>query len=441
MAAGVSGSVVGFHYALVDDILTREDFDHKIEEKVASYGGAIDETAAALLVVEETGRSHQKISSITPSPSLVSLYGKVVHRTDPKEFTRDDGSPGCVARIELADETGTIPLVLWDEMAAGVPELEDGMVLEVIGRPKAGRQTEVHALAVRETAVAITLPEKRGHSSSSTAGIDARVLAIEPPRSFQRKDGGAGVVQEAIIGDPTGFARFITWDPALLEGIVEGSSIRITDAERRASDDGIEYLARDATGIEQIPGEIEICYTPPGQVLDKGTYTVCGRITTIHPVRPFTTRRGDSSWVRNLFIEGGLRIVIWGERACDPLLPGETIAVYNAKARLNRYGDVELSVGFGSAVRVIREECMERELVGVTVLSPEGLSFATADALSILEGAALPLAARFRLSGELSGSRFIVRSEELLPPDDMADLLERVSRLAPDSLSPSMVRD
>ncbi|MDO8840844.1 OB-fold nucleic acid binding domain-containing protein [Methanocalculus sp.] len=428
-----------FHYALVDDLLTREEFDRQVEEMVASHGGLIDETAAALLVVEGTGRSHQKIGAITPSPTLVSLYGKVAGVSTPKEFTRDDGSEGCVARVEVADETGTVTLVLWDQMAAGVVEIEEGTVIEVIGRPKEGRRTEVHALAVRETAVEISLDSTPKPTLSRETEIDARILAVGPTRTITRRDGGEGKVTEAIIGDATGCARFITWSPALFDTLTEGASVRIQGALRRSSDEGIEYVAQEETRILPLDHEVPICLTPPGEVMDKGVYSVRGTITTLHPARPFTTRRGEASWVRNLFIDGPLRIVIWGERARDPFLCGETIEVYNASARLNRYGDVELSVGFGSAIRVIPDVSEEMVVEGVTILSPEGISVFDAGNLYILEYAVLPLASRFRLKGRLSGRRFLVDEAEPIPVDP-TDLEVRAEALCGSSLSPPEVR-
>lgn len=428
-----------FHYALVDDILNQEEFDRRIEEMIAYHGGAIDETAAALLVVEELGRNHQKIQAITDSPSLVSFFGKVVEVTDPKQFSRDDGSEGFVSRIELADNTGSIPLVLWDEMAAGVSELEEGTVIEVIGRPKKGWMTEVHALAVRETSVEITLSEEKSRSFSPSADIDARFLAIEPPRTFIRRDGREATIQEAIIGDPSGCARFITWEPAILEGISEGTSVRITGAKRRSSDDGIEYIAQEGTTIIPLDEEIGFSFRKTSEVHDKGVYSVRGTITTLHPARQFTTRRGKPSWVRNLFIDGSLRIVIWGDRARDPFLCGEMIEIYNAGARLNRYGDVELSVGFGSALRVIPTQIEEVVIEGVIILTSEGTALSDGRDIFVIESPDLHLAARYRISGQLSGRRLVV--DEAIPlPLDSGSLRERATALIDPSLSPSGVR-
>lgn len=426
-----------FHYALVDDILTREEFDRRVEEKAASFGGAIDETAAALLVVEDIGRAHQKIGAITPSPSLVSLYGRVMRLTEPREFTRDDGSVGCVARVELADETGSIILILWDEKAAGIHEVETGTVLEVIGRPKEGRRTEIHGLAVRVTGVEIQIPVQKESSLPSEADIDARILAIQPPRRFSRRDGGEGTIYEAIIGDPTGSARLLGWDSPLFDTLSEGASVRITGAKRRSTDTGVEYLLEEGSGIIPLDHEIGVLLTPPHEVMDKGVYSVRGRITTVHPARPFTTRKGEASWVRNLFIEGPLRVVIWGERARDPFFPDEMIEVYNAAARLNRYGDVEVSVGFGSAIRVLPEVSCDLEIEGVVVLSPEGTALATRDNLYILESDDLLLAGRYRLNGRLCGKRLIV-DEAMQIVTDPGALGDRLDASA--SLSPPAVR-
>lgn len=428
-----------FHYALVDDILKQEEFDRRIEEKIAFHGGAIDETAAALLVVEDLGRSHQKILDINDSPSLVSFFGKVVQVTDPKEFTRDDGSSGCVARVELADSTGSIPLVLWDEMAAGVSELEEGTVIEVIGRPKKGRMTEVHGLAVRETSVEITISGEKSRSFTSSADIDARMLVIDSPRTFTRRDGVEVTIQEAIIGDPSGCARFVTWEPALLEGFSEGSSVRITGAKRRSSDNGIEYIAQEGTTIIPLDDPIGFSFKKTNEVHDKGIYSVRGTITSLHPPRQFTTRRGEPSWVRNLFIEGPLRIVIWGDRAREPFLCGETIEIYNAAARLNRFGDIELSVGFGSAIRVVPDETEERVIEGVIILTSEGTALADEETLYLVESPDLLPAARYRISGQLSGRRLVVEEAEHIPVDP-ASLGERAAALTDPSLSPSGVR-
>ena len=47
-----------FHYALVDDLISREEFERRTESKMEECGDLIDDVTAAMLVVGELGRQH-----------------------------------------------------------------------------------------------------------------------------------------------------------------------------------------------------------------------------------------------------------------------------------------------------------------------------------------------------------------------------------------------
>jgi len=108
---------VHFHYALVDDLISREEFERRVEEKMQECGDLIDDVTAAMLVLGELDRQHVKISGLSGRSTLFSFFGKVITVTPPKEFTRQDGGKGWVAHLILADETGQVRAVLWDEKA------------------------------------------------------------------------------------------------------------------------------------------------------------------------------------------------------------------------------------------------------------------------------------------------------------------------------------
>jgi ssDNA-binding replication factor A large subunit len=65
-----------------------------------------------------------KISKITQGSSNVHLVGKVKEVFPASTFTRSDMSTGTVKRVTLADETGEIPVVIWNEK---VEELEKNL--------------------------------------------------------------------------------------------------------------------------------------------------------------------------------------------------------------------------------------------------------------------------------------------------------------------------
>ena len=97
--------MVRYHYALVDDLISREEFDRRIEQKITACGNLADEVAAALLVVRDLDRSHVKIRGLRGRSSLFCFYARILACAEPKEFDRPDGNKGMVARLTVADET------------------------------------------------------------------------------------------------------------------------------------------------------------------------------------------------------------------------------------------------------------------------------------------------------------------------------------------------
>ena len=109
--------MVLFHYALVDDLISQEEFERRVEEKIDECGDLLDEPTAAMLVVDALGRQHVKVKQLLGKSSLFCFFAKVIDKTEPKEFDRKDSEKGWVATILAGDETGTTRIVLWDERA------------------------------------------------------------------------------------------------------------------------------------------------------------------------------------------------------------------------------------------------------------------------------------------------------------------------------------
>jgi len=54
-----------------------------------------------MMVIGELGREHVKIKGLGAKSSLFSFFGKVIDKTEPKEFDRADGEKGWVATLLL----------------------------------------------------------------------------------------------------------------------------------------------------------------------------------------------------------------------------------------------------------------------------------------------------------------------------------------------------
>ena len=207
--------MVLFHYALVDDLISKEEFERRVEEKIEECGDLLDEPTAAMFVVGALGRQHVRIRDLSGKSSLFCFFAKVIDKTGPKEFDRKDGEKGWVATLLVGDETGTIRVVLWDEKAGAALEIATGDVLEVIGRHPGKSTREIYALALRKASCEITCTATAGGNGSGMSpepvDLDVLLIGADAPRTFTRRDGTTGEMQECVIGDATGTARLIAW--------------------------------------------------------------------------------------------------------------------------------------------------------------------------------------------------------------------------------------
>lgn len=407
-----------FHHALVDDLITKEEFERRVDQKIDECGDLVDEPTAAMMVVGELGREHVKIKGLSAKSSLFSFFGKVVDKTEPKEFDRADGEKGWVATLLLGDETGTTRVVLWDEKAGAALDVEVGEVLEVIGRHPGKSTREIYALALRKVSIEIAGPAREagnGSLSNEPVDLDVVLIARGEPRTYTRRDGSTGEMVDALIGDAAGTARLVAWAPELLLSVSPGSCLHITGAKPNQRDEGRSYSLDEKSTVVPAELAISVPFTHPGSVGDQGVYSVRGEVKQVQQPRSFTTRNGSTSWVKNIVItEGGddLNVVLWGEHALVPIAPGDNIEVYHATAKPGRSGFIELAAGRGSVVRVPDNGARPLVFTGTIIPGP-GCTFIDNGSERFLIEADFPAGTELRVTGTVQGSRII--PEEIVP--------------------------
>lgn len=402
------------HYALVSDLLTREEFEQRVEEKAESLGGIVDEITAAMLVVEDFGRSHVKIGDIPKATAaVVSFFGKILSIEGPREFTREgESTPGLVASLVLGDPTGTTKTTLWDEQAAAVSELAVDSVVEVIAKPRFGKK-EVSFVALRESSVEIVETKKPPTSEVLANPFVVTVLHISPVREIERRNGTISYLQEYLVGDESGTTRLSTWSPENFSDVDVGTTVSISGVSRKEDDGIVEYQALDTAVVTPHPTHVPVLTIDAGDVEEGQCPVVTGTVVSVSEVRTFINRRNTESKVRNIKIQGEdgdeLAVSLWKDEAEKLILPGDAVEIINAVAKPSRFSGLELSVGHGSVIRVLSEEEEPAELSGRVVLRPIGLTLENADGVFVLIGDNLPEPGLFvTLSGMRSGIRFQV---------------------------------
>lgn len=405
-----------FHYALVDDLITREEFERRVATKIDECGDLVDEPTAAMMVVGELGRAHVKIRGLGAKSSLFSFFGKVIDKTEPKEFDRADGEKGWVATLLLGDETGTTRVVLWDEKAGAALDTAVGDVLEVIGRHPGKNMQEIYALALRKAGCEITCATSPGGAklSAGPEDLDAVLLAVEPVRTFTKRDGSTGQMVEAVIGDARGTARLVAWMPELLAGLPAGSTVHISDAKPGNRSEGRDYSIDEKSTVTVTDTIVTVPFSPLKSVADTGFYSVKGTVTQVRQPRSFTTRERTTSWVRNVVIGDGdeeLRIVLWGESALVPVSPGDPVEIYHAAAKPGKFGGIELNAGRGSVFRVPTETVRPITFSGTIIAGP-GCLFIDNDTERYLVEGTFIHGSEVKVTGILKGSRIIPERAE-----------------------------
>ncbi|MDD1674744.1 MAG: OB-fold nucleic acid binding domain-containing protein [Methanomicrobiales archaeon] len=397
-----------FHFALVDDILSREEFERRVQQKITQTGDLIDEQTAAMLVVRECGREHVKIRDLGARASVTSFFAKVIATDSPRMITRPDGREATIAHLTVGDESGQATVVLWDDKAAFVDEIGCGDVLEIIGRPSRSRIGEVHLLAARRAGCDIAVNGAKIPQTGSNDPIAVRILTLGEVRTFTRKDQSPGEMQEGIVGDAQGTYRFVCWAPHLISCLAPGSGVRLSGAKRMVRPDGEEEVHLDQNGtVEPCTLAGDTPRTPIIAVQEGRIPAVEGIVADLSAVRGFSSRRGDRSWVRNGMIRddtGTLAVVLWGEYARMPITDGDRIVVYGARARKGRSSLLELHAGRFSGVVLQKGTSQEKTIEGTIIPTPGGPVIDTGEEWYYLAGE-YPWGREMRVQGSVEGRR------------------------------------
>jgi len=354
--------------------ITLEEFKEKVQEKIKSMGELCDEKTAAMLVAHDLGMDvapkipDVKIGEISPDVKNVSFVGKVTDVYEPREFTRDDGSLGRVANILVSDETGSIRVALWNDLAdlVKVDALKIGRVVKINGYVKEGYTGIEVSIGrggslefVEDKDVAIKM-HKIHEIEPGMNGINVvgKVLDVAEMRTFKREDGTEGCVCSLTIGDETGKIRTVLWGDAAKDvKFAPGDVISIKNGYSKEAYGSAEIHIGARSSIKKSDEKVEYLerIMKIGDIGINETCNVRGIVTEVGDKRDFTRSDGSPGKVANIRVAdetGGIRVVLWGEHAdlIDDMKIGTKIKVTDGYAKAGWGGEVELNTGRRSAV-------------------------------------------------------------------------------------------
>lgn len=377
-------------YEKLNHVISKEDFLHRVQEKVESMGGLCDDSMAAMLVANElgfsdVGRDSVKIENITAESGQINFVAKVVSVFDTKEFTRNDGTIGRVGNIIVGDETGKLRITLWDNMADLIKtgKIRVGQTLQISGYAKQGYSgVEVNVgnngvLAESEEEIDVAASNQKIKDIKDGMGdlsLTGKILEISEVRTFQRKDGTSGKVGNLLLGDSTGTVRVTLWDDRteFLNQVEYGDTVELVNAYARenAFTQKVELQVGSRSIIRKSEKKVEYEeeFTPVEDIkADMNNINVSGRVLDIGEIRTFEKKDGSTGRVGNLLLgdsTGKIRLTLWDEKTSflDEVDFDETIEVLHAYSRENAFNQqVELNLGGRGIIQKSEKEIEYRE--------------------------------------------------------------------------------
>ena len=95
-----------------------EDIERKVEAKKAKLAGLISNEGAAQVIAAELNVNFDKqlikISHVVSGMRQINLIGKIIEMSPVRDYSKNDRS-GRIGSFVLADDTGNVRTVLWDE--------------------------------------------------------------------------------------------------------------------------------------------------------------------------------------------------------------------------------------------------------------------------------------------------------------------------------------
>jgi len=369
--------------------LSREMVLDLVEKKKAESGGFLSDEGAAMLVAQDLNVEVEKerpagimIRDVVSGLSDVTVIGKITSVSVLQEFNRKDGSLGKALRFVLADSTGELSCVAWDQQAERLAnqQLQDRTISVLHGYTREGLGGSIELFIgdrgeVQFVQSVSEVSEQIADRFTSIAdalkcGGEVNLMGIvkTPPRiiEFKRADGLGRVLRTKLM-DKTGRITFVAWNERAddLRRLTVGNAVRVSGGRIKTSINGSAEIHADSMSrvehLESAPAQLENVELQPLKVsqirADMRDVDVLARILRVQPPTEVKRTTGETTRVMRLLLgddTGIIQASLWDDKAELDLKVGEAILIEDASSR-ERLGEVSISVGKTGAITVRQE--------------------------------------------------------------------------------------
>jgi len=378
--------------------LTREEVLKLVYERKRSAEDYLLDDVAARIIASELGvEIPQTDEPFTPEISIndlvsglndVTLTARVIAVYPVQTFSRPDLTEGKVARLLLADKSGTLRLVLWNDKISLVEEakIKQGRIIRILhGYVREGLDGKLELHVGQRGDVQISpvdavesdypsieqFIDKIGSltQKSKKASVLGTIYDFYPVSEFKRKDGTTGKVRRLRLRDETGEVSLVFWNEKVdeLNEIKNGDQLRIMNARVKTQPDGrMELHVENTTQVEKLVGQTPSQLIIPSETVRKiadvknegGPFTIEATVATTPNVREVTTAQNEKVLVASFDLAddtGKIRVSLWRKHAelGKELSVGTRVRIKNAYAKKGFSDLLELVSRTSTTVEIV----------------------------------------------------------------------------------------
>jgi len=294
---------------------------------------------------------------------------------------------GSVLRAIVADESGSIPLVAWNERAEELRELKNGDIIQMMnGRVRLDKNArlELHVESRSQIQLLKSAPDylkipsakpksyKIADLNDQTGSADIRVsvLAKGLPQEIKRPTGESVKVARLIVADESGIVSLSLWDDKaqLVNDFEEGDILDLKGVSIRERM-GEVMLSLGRSGGLQKSSEKAVGVRPATTInalqQSKGLVIVEGSVSDQPLARQVVTEKGETISLSSFTLRdstSSAKVTFWRDQAADALKlrPGVRVRIQGLRVRTGLTGEFELSSIPLSRIEVLDEVVRER---------------------------------------------------------------------------------
>lgn len=362
--------------------LTLENVLELIEsKKIESEGYFTDEGAARVVaselrveVIKKTFQPEVLIQDLVSGLRDVTIKGRVMVIYPSLTFTHPSKKEGKVARMLIADKSGMLMVVLWDDKVSLLEDgvIKQGQIIKILHgyvRERLNGKLELHIGSRGDIQISPPVTKDSDYPlithflqkigmivKNTEVCVMGVVELVHPVFTFERRDGTIGKGRRLLLRDDTSQITVVSWDKKVdeIEDVKSGSYIRIIDARVRESNDGrLEIHTKNTTKIEKLIEHPNISFTGFTKIgelkPDMSHVKVVARVIHIGGIREFKRRSGEIGYLSTLLLKdetGFVHLNLWDEKSAlsRQVQIGDVALVERSYVR-ERFGRISLNIG------------------------------------------------------------------------------------------------